>query len=126
MVKTLNKARKAIESTYIGVCDVIEYTNTENSGSHFTKKDEKTVYTDIPCRLSYSRFNSMYPSISSDTASSVTQLVKIFLAPEINIKNGSKIIVKQNGITTMYKSSGAPSYYTSHQEISVELFKGWT
>lgn len=119
-------ARKAIESTYTGFCDVIEYGNAENNDSHFTKKEETTVYTDIPCRLSYSKFNNMYPATSSDTASSITQLVKIFLAPEIKIKSGSKIVVTQNGITTAYKSSSEPSYYTSHQEISVELFRGWT
>lgn len=120
------KARAMIEKTYIGTCTVIEYTDIQDNNSHFTKKGEVTVYTDIPCRLSYSRFNQMYPSVPSDTASAVTQQVKLFLAPETVIKSGSKIIVVQNDVTTVYKSSSAPLYYDSHQEIALELFKGWT
>lgn len=122
----LVRARKAIESAYIGICDVIEYMDIESSGSRFTKKEEAAIYTGIPCRLSYSRYNQMYPAVPSDTAASVSQLVKLFLAPEIIIKSGSKIIVTQNGATTAYRSSGAPSYYSTHQEIALELFRGWT
>ena len=120
-----NKARAAIESTYIGVCDVIEYTDAVSGQSHFTKKSEVTVYTALPCRLSFNKHNNIYPSVPSDTASAVSQLVKLFLAPETNIKSGSKIVVTQNGVTTTYKSSGAPSVYVSHQEIPLQLFDGW-
>lgn len=119
------RARAEIEKTYIGTCDVIEYGNIV-SNSAFTKKGETTVYSGIPCRLSYNRFNNMYPSATSETAASASQQIKLFLAPETIIKSGSKIVVTQNGVTTAFKSSSAPSYYVSHQEITLELFDKWT
>ena len=119
-------ARKAIESTYIGTCDVIEYSSGTGEGSRITRQSETTVYTDIPCRLSYTRFNNFYPAVPTDTVTTVSQPVKLFLAPEIEIKSGSKMIITQNGVTTAYRSSGQPLIYDSHQEIALELFRGWT
>lgn len=120
------KARAAIESTYTGTCEVSEYTNSTGSGSNFTRKTEVVVLSDVPCRLSYNRFNNMHAATQTDTISNVSQEIKLLLAPETVIKSGSKIVVTQCGVTTAYKSSGAPSYYPSHQEITLELFKGWT
>lgn len=58
-------------------------------------------------------------------ASALVQVTEIFLAPEIVVKPGSKLTITQNGITTDYKSSGIPATYSTHQEIVVEIFKGW-
>ena len=61
----------------------------------------------------------------TDTAAQLVQTIKIFLAPEIRVQAGSKLTVTQNGVTTEYKSSGEPALYQTHQEIMLELFKGW-
>ena len=53
------------------------------------------------------------------------QTIKLYIYPDINIKNGSKIIVTQNGKKQEYKNSGEPARYETHQEIMLELFKGW-
>ena len=114
-------ARKALESMYDGRCNIIEYQKVkrENKSTGF---QEVTVHRDIPCRRSYNAVSSANPS---DMASAVTQGIKLFLAPEIPVKSGSKIVVTQNGTTTEYKSSGEPAIHTAHQEIALELFKGW-
>ena len=63
--------------------------------------------------------------MKTDTAAKLTQGTKLFIAPEIKIKPGSKIIVEQNGTTTEYSASGVPAVYLSHAEIMLELFEGW-
>lgn len=52
-----------------------------------------------------------------------SQAVKLFIAPEIAVPEGSRIDVTQNGITTSYRQSGTPAVYSSHQEITLELYK---
>jgi hypothetical protein len=41
------------------------------------------------------------------------------------VKPGSKLTITQNDMTTEYQSSGKPAFYSTHQEIVLELFKGW-
>ena len=115
------KARKAIESLYDGKCTITEYQKVkkENKSTGF---EELVVLEDIPCRLSFKTTNS---TNQTDTASAVVQITKVFLAPEIHVKPGSKMTITQNGVTTEYKSSGQPAFYSTHQEIVLELFKGW-
>lgn len=114
--------RLAIESLYKGRCAVYEYQSVKDPVTKITTKQEVLVLTDQPCRLSFKTITSTSPT---DGAAVVTQIVKLFIAPEIAIKPGSKITVIQNGITTDYQSSGKPATYTNHQEIVLELFQGW-
>lgn len=117
-------AKKAIESTYIGVCDIIEYIHRQNSVTKISEKTEESVLSAQPCRLSFDVNNNrvLKPTLTGETASEVKQNVKLFISPEIEIKPGSKIIVTQNGVTTAYKKSGQPSVYFSHQEIMLDIF----
>jgi hypothetical protein len=114
--------REAVESQYIGKCTVIEYKPFTNPTSKITRHVEEAVHTDKPCRLS---FKNITNTNSIGTGSALTQIVKLFIAPEIVIKPGSKITVTQNGVTTEYKNSGKPAIYSSHQEVILELFDGW-
>ena len=116
------KARKAIESLYDGICTITEHQKVkkENKSTGF---QDVVVLEDIACRLSFKTSNN---TNQTDTgASTVTQITKVFLAPEIQVKPGSKLTITQNGVTTEYKSSGQPAIYSTHQEIVLELFKGW-
>ncbi len=115
--------RKLIESSYDGLCSVYEYAKKKDEKSKLTKGTEILVVKDIPCHLSFSSI----PAASGDgTVVSRQQTVKLFLAPEVPVKAGSKIVVTQNGVTKAYKGSSEPAIYTSHQEINVELLKEWT
>ncbi len=115
-------ARKAVESTYTGVCAVVEYHDIPDEKTGITRKSEVTVIKNQPCKLSFEKLNA---SAQTDTAAALTQGVKLFIAPEIKINPGSKIIVEQNCTTTAYSASGKPAVYFSHQEITLELLEEW-
>lgn len=125
MVTTLNRTRRAIESTYIGFCDVSEYVHSVDNITKISSKSEKIVLSNISCRLSFDVNNNrnLKPTLSGETASEIKQTVKLFISPDVEIKPGSKIIVTQNGVTTAYKKSGNPSVYSTHQEIVLELWE---
>lgn len=117
------RCRKVIESRYDGICDVYEYKKTRDEETKITNGREVLVAGGIPCHLS---FSSSPAAFKSGAAVSRTQEVKVFLAPEVQIKAGSKLVIIQNGIEKSYKFSGEPAVYPSHQEINLELFSGWT
>ena len=117
------KARSAVESLYHGTCTITAYVKTKkaNGATAFT---ESVLYEDQPCRLSFSTIGQTQPN--EDASSTVVQVVKLFLAPELQVPTGSKIAVTQYDVTTDYKASGKPAVYKSHQEIVLEIFKGWS
>lgn len=115
-------ARKAIESTYSGVCTIIEQRDVRDEKTKITRKLEVTVIENQPCKLSFEKINAV---IQTETAAKQTQGTKLFIAPEIRVNPGSKITVEQNGVKTEYSASGEPAVYLSHAEIMLELFKGW-
>ena len=116
------KARKVIESLYDGKCTITEHQKVkkENKSTGF---QDVMVHEDIPCRLSFKTINNTNQTETS--ASAVVQITKVFLSPEIQVKPGSKLTITQNDVTTEYKSSGEPAFYSTHQEIILELFERW-
>lgn len=119
----MNRAN-VLYKLYKGRCTVFEYVNVPDKESGLTiNKVEKVVYTDIPCRLSYS---SASASAQSGLATIVTQSIKLFTNKDYIIKEGSRIQVTQEGITDMYKACSKPNVYSSHQEVELELLKKWS
>lgn len=114
--------RKTIESTYIGLCDIIEIKEVVDTDGSNTFKGV-TTYIDVPCRLSFEK--NQATSIN-DNVTEVSQNTKLFIAPEVNVKSSSKIIVKQNGVTNSYKNSSQPAIYNTHQEINLELLQEYS
>lgn len=114
--------RKAIESTYIGTCTITEHQKIKKANKS-TGFKEVAVSENQPCKLSYEKIKS---TSHAETAALVVQTAKVLISPEIIIKPGSKMTIIQNGVTTEFKSSGEPAMFGSHQEIILELFKGWS
>lgn len=114
--------RQAIEMTYDGKCTITEHQKVQKPNKS-TGFNDVVVLTDQPCKLSFSRITN---TSQGETAAMVAQTAKVLLAPEIQIKPGSKITITQNGITTEYSKSGEPAIYKTHQEVVLELFKGWS
>lgn len=116
------KAKKAIESMYDSKCSITEYQKVkkENKSTGFV---EVVVLENQPCRMSFQTITTTKPG---DSASSLVQIAKVFLAPEIVVKPGSKLTITRNGVSTDYKNSGKPAIYNTHQEIVLELFDGWS
>lgn len=115
----VNAVRKAIESLYKDMCSICELEKVKNPITHVSEKKEVEVYKDVKCRISFSSVSS---ARKGDTAT-ITQVAKLFISPEIEIKPGSKIVVTHEGVTTAYQRSGVPAIYSNHQEIVLDLFK---
>ena len=126
MVKAMEAARKAArraqEATYEGLCTIFECQEVTDTKTKLSSEKEVAVMEDQPCKLSYEKLNT---AVQTETAAKAAQVIKLFLAPEIVVKSNSKIVVTQNGITEEYSASGKSAVYSTHQEITLELFRGW-
>lgn len=117
----LVNTRRALERTYIGVCTVTESVKKRRSDGS-TAFEPCVKYENIPCRLSMRNGNSRAirtAAVNSDLSYDVSVTVKLFMAPEYDIRPNSKIIVTQNSTTREYANSGFPAIYSTHQEISL-------
>ena len=127
MVKAMEAARKAArraqEATYEGLCTIYEYRDVTDEKTKLSSEEEIAVIENQPCKLSFEKLNSV---VQTETAAVQAQGVKLFLAPEIAVGSNSKIVVTQNGVTDEYSASGVPAVYSTHQEITLESFRGWS
>lgn len=110
--------RRSIESLYKGVCTVYQYEEVVDPVTKRTNVAEVISYENQPCRIS---FQTKTSAKESDTVSTANQTIKLFIAPECNIKAGAKVEVNQNGVTKTYKASGESAMYSNHQEIILEI-----
>lgn len=121
--KVVAKAKKAIELLYVGTCSIYEHQKVVKANKS-TGFSDVEVLKDQACRLSFRTINSN--SMKEEGASSLEQITVLFLDPDINVKPGSKIVVTQDDVTTDYTMSGKPAMYDTHQEIVLDLFRGWS
>lgn len=117
-----DKMVKALQSLYIGTVTITEYQEYTKANKSIGHK-EVVVLENEPCRLSFS--SSAPTSPQDNNASALVQGTKVFLAPDKVVNAGSKLTITQNGRTIDFKNSGEPAFYSTHQEINLELFKGW-
>ena len=117
------RARKIIEARYEDECDIIEYQDVYNNITKQTQKEEITVYEKQKCQLS---FKTISNNSEVDSGTNKTQIVELFISPDIKIKPGSKIIVNHKGNKTVYKNSGETAPYNTQQTIILELFDKWS
>lgn len=110
--------RKAIESRYVGKCDIKVKKEIVDPETNITQNKDVIIVKDEPCRLSYSHVPTMK---SNENADEVKQIIKLFIKPEIDIPAGCRIVVTQHNKTNSYRNSGFPEVHTSHQEIMLEL-----
>ena len=116
-------ARKALERMYQGRATVIEYQKIKDEWG-MTNFQEVTVLEDQPCKLSFETLTSS----TGDPVATVSQSVKLFISPDVEIPAGCKIVVTRfNDLerTFTYSRSGEPGIFTNHQEIMLEPFKGY-
>lgn len=118
---SMNEVREAIESLYEDTCTIIEKKEVTDPQTHVTGFQEVMILNEVPCRLSIQNITIT----GSERAATQTQTVKLFIAPEVEVKPGSKLIVKHKGTITEYKRSGFPAMHTNHQEIMLDLFDGY-
>lgn len=113
--------RKAIQSLWIGRSDIITYDSVTDPATKITSQKEVTKLQDQLCHLSFGSAEA----VGAGVVAQLSQTIKLFIDPSVDVPPGSKIVITQNGATTEYSRSGVPRIYTHHQEIELELFKGW-
>lgn len=119
--KAKSAYRRAIERLYEDRCNIYESGYIKDLETGITKpKNNILIIENEPCRIS---FKNSVPTSQTESVANISQEIKLFIAPEHNIKEGSKIVVTRNGRELEYKCSGASALYDSHQEIVLTLIK---
>lgn len=117
MVDELKQAREAIQSLWTGVCNIFGFEKSKNKyGTVVT--EVKELCKNIPCRLS---FKNISQTEQTENMANTSQVVKLFIAPEVYVPPGCIIEVTQNNVTRKYKHSGISAVYTNHQEIILDV-----
>ena len=113
----------AIKSLWRGKCTVtVRNNDTTDENTGRVVVGEVDTYTDEHCRISFDTVNATQPE---NNAANIVQSITLFIDRAVAIPEGSKITVTQNGVTAVYEKSGKPAVYSTHQEIPLEIFKGW-
>lgn len=86
-------------------------------------ENDVVLAKDIPCRISFKTISKVS---EQDGAFKTAQEIKLFCAPEIEIAEGSRLVITQNDMTNTYEKSGTPAMYTYHQEIILSLVEDWS
>lgn len=114
--------KKALEKLWKDTCTVFEY-------QEYTKANKSTGYREViafenlPCKLSFTTIQS---NQQNDTTATLIQKAKLFISSDYIIKPGSKISVFRKGKHLGdYSQSGKPAIFSSHQEIVLNVFKGY-
>ena len=123
MRQASERHRAILEQTYKGSCTVWERKPVTDPETKLTNpKAEVMVLENQPCRPSF----RSSPTASGKPAAEAGQEIRLFLSPDIPIRPGSRICVVQDNLTADYAASGRSAVYASHQEITLEIWKGWT
>lgn len=113
----------AVKSLWQGKCTVtVRNNDTTDENTGRVAAGEVDICTDEPCRISFDFVNT---TAVENNAANITQSITLFVDRTVVVPEGSKITVTQNGVTTVYEKSGKSAVYTTHQEIPLELFRGW-
>ena len=108
-------------------CDVYVRESAVDAETGRTVFSERKLYENLPCRISY-RISFETVGAVRDVGNAATaagQAVKLFLAPEVSIPAGSKIVVRRQGREMVFARSGIPAMFEGHQELRVERFRKW-
>lgn len=128
IAKAIEAARKRAREVqenchYDGSMTVTVWGKVKDADTGITSMQETaTDIVDAPCHVS---FETTAQASQTDSAASVSTVIKLFTSPDLEIPAGSKITVTQAGKTTAYKCSGEPAIYDTHQEVNLILFDGW-
>ena len=116
----VNGYSEAIKSLWKGLATVTVLDGKLNPSNGRTYQAEKILFEDQPCRVSHSTVKS---TDSQNGTAVIAQSAVLYIDPQLEIPEGSKIRITQNNITKTYTRSGSPAVYTAHQEIPIELYK---
>lgn len=112
--------RRQIEKLYEDVCTIYRYEKATDPDTGETIQQPVAIYIDQPCRISQKTLGA---NNQTDAQNDIAYETKLFIAPEIEIRQGDMIEVTRGTITRKYEA-GEPFPYPSHQEVSIQR-KEW-
>lgn len=111
--------KRAIESLYHHTCTIIEEVQEKDEIKKVFRPISREVYKDIPCRLSSLTQNAK----KEELIASAKNRAKLFLSNEVQIKEGSKVLVNAYGRVFECSLSSTTFFYSTHQEVEVLIQK---
>ncbi|MFC4305794.1 DUF6093 family protein [Cohnella boryungensis] len=115
--------RRAIERMYEDRATISRHTPEKDPVSKETKQVLQQVYEDEPCKLSQT---GLPRNGQTEAQNDIRYDVKLFIAPELEIRQGDVIAVTRVATGQVEKFSAGKPFppYSSHQEIYLTA-KGW-
>lgn len=116
--------RKALERFWRDRCTIIQRVKVTDPDSKLTDFEETPLLENQPCKLSFEKLTST----DGEHTAARFQNVKLFLSPDVVIPAGCKIEVRRfNDLERVftYAHSGEAGVFTNHQEIYLDIWKGW-
>lgn len=112
----INRHRRAIEKFYTDRCTISRYQDYKDPVTKQTKLQPVTIYDDKPCRISQ---RALGANSQTEAQNEIAYETKMFIAPEIEVRQGDAIEVTRSGVSRTYEA-GEPFLYPSHQAISLQ------
>ena len=116
------RAKTQVESLYTDRVTVYENKPVTDLTDMTTSMKWVEVLKDIPCRLSYLGRASTTETEGEYYDNSSTY-IKLFISPDISIKEGSRVEILRDGKLLQFKSSGSNMLYRTHREINLSWDK---
>lgn len=119
--------RKALERMWWDRCTIFQKVKNTDPKTKLTDFSETPLVEDQPCKLSFETLNST----DGEHTAAKFQNVKLFLSPYLVIPAGCKVSVKRfnrKGELVReftFAHSGEAGVFTNHQEIYLDIWKGW-
>lgn len=108
--------RQAIEQLYEDRATIKRYMEYEDPITKETKHGLQTIYEHKPCRISQ---RALGTNNQTETVNQIAYETKLFISPDLEIRQGDVIEVKRGTVTRTY-TTGEPFLYPTHQEVSLQ------
>lgn len=118
MNRAFERAKKTLERLYKDSCTIYEEQEVTDEDTNITSTETVAVVENQPCKIS---FENLSTTSEDENVAEKKIAVKLFLAPELEVKAGSQIEVTHNEETVRYSNSGVAGKFYTHQEINLEL-----
>ena len=127
----VNAHRNVLEWLWRDSCSVYVQAEYTDPVTNITGFRETLLLKDLPCKLSFEtsrhRANEC-AAVDGNHAAALSQVVKLFLSPDVELPAGCKITVRrfrQPDRIHTFARSGVPALFSDHQEIPLALWERW-
>ena len=107
--------QRIIERFYEDRCTITGFRETKTEWNE-TRLEKQVIVKNVPCRVSQ---RTLGTNAQSDTVNVIAYETKLFIAPDVPIRQGDEIEVTRGSIVRKY-TAGEPFVYQSHQEVSLQ------